>query len=239
MTKSRIWELDALRGVCILAMVVVHGVYDLVELYRLVEWDYPPAFRYLKDWGGYVFLVLSGVCVTLGSHPVKRGALVMACGGLCTLVTFVLYRLGWLETELVIRFGVLHCLGSCMLLWPVFRKIPGRALAWIGGGLSLLGLRVRKIRVAFDWLSPLGIRGVNFRSGDYFPLLMGLGMFLLGTAPGRRLYAQGRSLLPESWGKKKAALFFSRCGRLSLPIYLLHQPVLSGICMTVQALSRV
>ena len=27
--KKRIWELDALRGICILGMILVHGLYDL------------------------------------------------------------------------------------------------------------------------------------------------------------------------------------------------------------------
>ena len=35
--KQRIWELDALRGICVLGMVAVHFVYDLVELYALVD----------------------------------------------------------------------------------------------------------------------------------------------------------------------------------------------------------
>ena len=30
--KKRIWELDAARGICILGMIVVHAVYDMVEL---------------------------------------------------------------------------------------------------------------------------------------------------------------------------------------------------------------
>ena len=37
--KKRIWELDAFRGICILGVVFVHFVYDLVELYRIVDWE--------------------------------------------------------------------------------------------------------------------------------------------------------------------------------------------------------
>ena len=35
--KKRIWELDAFRGICILGMVVVHLLFDMVYLYRLVR----------------------------------------------------------------------------------------------------------------------------------------------------------------------------------------------------------
>ena len=59
--KKRIWELDALRGICILGMVVVHFIYDLVELYRIVDWEYPAAFLLVKNWGGVIFLIISGI----------------------------------------------------------------------------------------------------------------------------------------------------------------------------------
>ena len=76
--KQRIWELDALRGLCILGMVAVHFVYDLVELYGLVQWQYPALFSFIKDWGGVLFLVLSGICVTLGRSHIRRGLQVLA-----------------------------------------------------------------------------------------------------------------------------------------------------------------
>ena len=35
--KKRIWELDALRGLCVIGMVAVHLVYDLAVMYRVVS----------------------------------------------------------------------------------------------------------------------------------------------------------------------------------------------------------
>ena len=37
--KKRIWELDAFRGICILGVVVVHLIFDLVDMYRIIDWD--------------------------------------------------------------------------------------------------------------------------------------------------------------------------------------------------------
>ena len=45
--KNRIWELDALRGLCILCMVVIHAVYDMVELYALIDWEYPQLYMFV------------------------------------------------------------------------------------------------------------------------------------------------------------------------------------------------
>ena len=47
--KKRIWELDVFRGICILGVIAVHFVYDMVELYGLVKWEYPPLFSFIKD----------------------------------------------------------------------------------------------------------------------------------------------------------------------------------------------
>jgi cytochrome c-type biogenesis protein len=77
---NRIWELDAFRGLCILGMVVVHLVYDLAVLYRIIDWQYPAWFDFIQHWGGVLFLVLSGICVTLGSRNIRRGLIVILFG---------------------------------------------------------------------------------------------------------------------------------------------------------------
>ena len=78
--KKRIWELDVLRGVCILGMVVVHLIYDLQTFFSLPFLADSRLFDLIKQWGGVLFLLISGICVTLGSHPVRRGLIVFACG---------------------------------------------------------------------------------------------------------------------------------------------------------------
>ena len=84
--KSRIWELDALRGLCILGVIAVHLVYDVTVLYRLVVWTPPALFQFIQRWGGVLFLLISGICVTLGSRCVKRGLVVFSCGMLISAV---------------------------------------------------------------------------------------------------------------------------------------------------------
>lgn len=224
--SKRIWELDALRGIFILLMVVIHLVYDITELVPLVELSAPWLDMILHRWG-LVFLILSGICVTLGSHPVKRGALVFGCGMLCTAATMGLYLLDAAGRDIIIWFGVLHCLGVCMMLWPLLQKIPNRALWWVSAGLILLGLYLANHpRVDFIWLVPLGIPFRGFSSSDYFPLLPNLGYFLLGAAFGRAVYAKKQTRLPNINPDKPVIRFFTACGRHSLLIYLLHQPVL-------------
>ena len=228
--KKRIWELDALRGLCVLGMVIVHFVYDLVDLYTLVDWDYPRWFLFVMNWGGVLFLLISGISVTLGSRCIRRGAFVLLAGMVCTLVTTGMYLLGFAEKSIIIYFGVLHCLGICMLLWPLFRKLSPWALAAVGLLLVAGGLYLDTLPpIHVYWLMPFGLPWHTFASSDYFPLLPYLGFFLLGAFLGKTLYRSKQTLLPQVNERNPLIRFLSLCGRQSLWIYLLHQPILSGI----------
>ena len=238
MKKNRIWELDAFRGLCLIGMVIVHGIYDVVELYGLIPWQYPPVFLAVKDWGGVLFLLLSGVCVTLGSRNLRRGALVFGAGQLVTLVTFAMERLGFVGSGFTIWFGVLHCLGLCMMVWSLFRALPGSVLTALGVGIVALGLVMGGITVDFPWLIPLGLCPATYSSADYFPLLPTLGFFLLGAAAGRRLYREKTTLFPKVNENSLPIRFLTGCGKLSLWIYLLHQVVLCAVLELITILMR-
>ena len=51
--------------------------------------------------------------------------------------------------------------------------------------------------------------------------------FLLGAVIGRTAYRKKQSLLPRVNAANPVIRFFSFCGRHSLLIYMLHQPVLT------------
>lgn len=233
--KRRIWELDAFRGVCILGMVVVHALYDLVVQYHVLPWQLPQAFYLLQKWGGVLFFLLSGICATLGSRSVRRGIVVFACGMLVTAVTVGLYLLRMFDESIMIWFGVLHCLGVCMLLWPLLKRMPLWGLVLAGGLAVTAGLLLEHAApVPFPWLIPLGIPCDGFVSMDYFPLLPNLGYFLLGAVLGRTVYARKQTRFPHvraEWAPLRALRF---CGRHSLEIYLLHQPLLAAVCTLLQ-----
>lgn len=235
--QKRIWELDALRGLCVLGMVIIHFVYDLVSLYRILEWDAPAAYEFVQNWGGVLFLLISGICVTLGRHHVRRGLIVVCCGMICTAVTYGMYVLDFADKSLIIYFGVLHCLGVCMLLWHVVRKWPAWALAVSGIVLVALGFYIRTLPLIDTWLFvPLGLLPSDFSSSDFFPLLPHFGFFLLGSFLGKTLYSQKKTLFPKVNDRNLIVRFLQGCGKHSLWIYLLHQPVLSGICYLIQIL---
>lgn len=228
--KSRIWELDALRGLCILGVVLVHLLFDL-EYFQGVSLPESQVFYLVKQYGGTIFVLLSGLCVTLGSHSVRRGLVVFGCAMAITAVTAGMAALGLADWSVLVSFGVLHLLGIAMLLWPLFRKLPNVGLVGIGGVLVGLGYSFQRIYVESPWLFPLGLRTETFFSADYFPLMPHLGWFLLGAVIGRTVYREKKTLLPNFPSSAAPVRFLRWCGRQSLLIYLLHQPVLYGLMM--------
>ena len=225
---NRIWELDALRGICILFVILFHLLYDLQSLTEFRIVDHPVLF-WIMQYGGIVFVLLSGLCVTLGRRSFRRGLLVFGCGTVITLVTCTMAKLGMAHESIIIWFGVLHLLGVCMMVWPLFRKLPVWLLAVIGIAVICQGHYFNTIRVEPHWLFPLGLRYVGFASSDYFPICPNLGWFLLGAVLGRTLYGKKQTLLPKFPAEAAPICFFRWCGRSSLWIYLLHQPILYGI----------
>lgn len=205
-------------------MVAIHLIFDLTELYPVLNWEYPPIFSFLMNWGGIAFFLISGICVTLGRHHLRRGVVVFGCGMLISAVTVLI-------NAMPIRFGVLHCLGLCMLLWHLFRRICAKALCIIGIALSVLGLLFGFYTVSVPYLYPLGLISPGFESADFFPLLPYFGYFLLGAAFGKRYYKSRKSLFSNF----PALPFFRFCGRHTLLIYLIHQPVLIVVIEAVLA----
>lgn len=224
---ERIWELDALRGICILGMLVVHLLFDLGYMYGLIQLQGNDIFYFVSQWGGVLFLLISGICVTLGSHPIKRGLIVFGAGMLITLITLTLYKLQLFDKSIIIYFGVLHCLGICMLLWPLLKKLPAWLILILGLFVTVCGLYVyENVLVQTKNLIWLGFMYPGFQSSDYFPLLPNAGFFIIGIFLGLTVYKNKKTLFPRV--NPRWFGFLTWCGQKSLFIYLLHQPLIAG-----------
>lgn len=165
--NDRIWELDALRGICILCVILIHLIFDLIYFIGL-DLHLPAWYVFVQQYGGVIFVVLSGCCATLGSRSFRRGCIVFSCGMLISLVTFGMYRLGMASRDVIVWFGVLHLLGVCMMLYPVYKKLPTQALAAVGVVLVVTGYLISGTVVEAKFLFPFGFVYEGFTSSDFF-----------------------------------------------------------------------
>lgn len=234
---QRIWEIDFLRGLAIILMVGYHLLFDLGE------------FRGIKRFLGFstdlssavwtaaqyffagLFVVLSGISSTLSRNNVRRGLRLLAVALALTLGTYLIaVWLHFFDPADTIIFGILHCLAVSMLLYgAVFKKVSAAANALCGAAVmglaALLPIVGKVFSIRSNWLIPFGLPSQSFSSLDYFPLIPWFGVFLIGVALGKSVYASKRSLLP--W--RLPGTFVNAAGRHSLLIYIVHQPVIMGV----------
>ncbi len=226
MSRERVWELDFFRGICIVGVVIVHIIFDL-QYFMDMELNTPLLFNIIQKYGSLFFILISGICVTLGHRSIKRGLIVFACGMLITIVT---YFITGSDTDMV-WFGILHLLGICMLLYPLLKNIPNSVLILTTLIIIVLGYWFQTFSIPVKWLFPLGLVSPTFGSGDYFPLFPNLGYFMIGILLGRTVYKDKRSIFPKVKTSNPIIRAFSFLGRHSLWIYLGHQPLVYGIIM--------
>ena len=238
---KRIELLDELRGFAILAMIVHHTFFDIGFVLGL-DWGYEifnrlcvfqPVF-----WA--IFIIISGICSRLSRNTLKRGAIVLAAGLAVTLVTAVIMpAIGITGAE--IYFGILSCLGSCMiitgLLMPVIKKIKPiigmissaalfAVFYSVGSGSLCFGLiKLPQALYETNYLMPLGFYNSSFESADYFAILPWLFMFMFGAFLGK--YAKDGAFFV--WTYKKHSKLLSFVGKNSLWFYLAHQPVIYAV----------
>lgn len=228
--RPRIWEVDFLRGVAIILMVGYHLLYDLgamvgVRSFLGFSTDLSTrAWTIAQLFFAGLFVVLSGISSTLSRGNVRRGLKLAAVALLVTAATYVFDRTS------TILFGILHCLAVSILIYGLLLE-KARAVVCAAAGVFVIGLGavlstlLEGVAIRTDWLLPFGFHGAALNSFDYFPLFPWLGIFLVGAALGKSVYASKRSLVANPW----PVTFVNLAGRHSLLIYIVHQPIILGV----------
>jgi len=226
----RIWEIDFLRGVSIILMVCYHLLFDLGEFVGVktfLGWSTDmskTAWIIAQSFFAVLFVLLSGTSSTLSRSNIRRGLRLLAVSLAVSVATYIF------DPASAVYFGILQCLAVSMLIFgAAFEKAGAAACAaWgalvIGLAAALPALK-KALAIQTNWLMPFGLPGPSYSAFDYFPLIPWFGIFLVGAALGRSVYASRRSLLP--WRMPRTFVNFA--GRHSLLIYIVHQPVIMGV----------
>ena len=225
--NRRLHALDLLRGVTLLSMIAYHGTWNLVYLFgvELPWYEQLPGHLWQQSicW---TFILLSGFCFSLGSRPLKRGLVIFGGGALVTLVTLIAMP------ENQILFGILTFTGSAMMLMVpleiLLRKVPASlgivaamALFFFFRNWQAPAWLYRNLLTAY-----LGFPTRAFVSMDYFPIFPWIFLFIAGYFLYRILHSLG---LDRKLFARGNVPVLNWLGRHTLPVYLIHQPVLYGL----------
>jgi len=227
----RYYEIDAVRGVAVICMVVYHTVFCLYFFTATVPWFDPALFPGAP--GAAVFIAVAGLSLVLAKGTRKRyllrGLELIGFGLVISLVTWVWYPSGF------VVFGVLSLIGVGTILSIPFlaEKVRWFVPAGVGVVFLLLHFVVSEVYLSVPYLIPLGIKMYGFLSIDYEPLIPWLGVMFLGLALGKILYPQGkRRPALEVFGSMPRGLKpVCFVGRHTLIIYLVHVPVIVLVLM--------
>ncbi|HEX3014045.1 MAG TPA: heparan-alpha-glucosaminide N-acetyltransferase [Methanobacterium sp.] len=235
--NKRFWEVDSLRGLAIVMMVVFHFIFDL-NYFGIYSFNTSSGFLWwFARITASMFIFLVGVSLSLSYARttilnrnitekelflkyLKRGLKIFSYGLLITASTYIFIGDGF------IVFGILHFIGIAIILEYVFikRKYTNLflGLAFIAAGIFLTCFRFNFY--GFLWL---GFIPNNFYTVDYFPLLPWLGIVSFGIFLGNTLYEKYvRQFKLPDLSSNLAVRISSFLGKHSLLIYLIHQPII-------------
>lgn len=241
---GRIGVFDVARGAAVISMVLFHLCYDFAFIGNVdLPWFSSPLLDVWRASISWTFLFVAGCMCPLSRSNLKRALQYGAVALLIWVVTSVA------SVDAAISFGIIYCMAACTLVaWALSRlhalpSGPAAAVALFAAFLVLLNVRDGVVGIGpatFElpgalyetpWLSWLGFPGPGFSSGDYYPLLPYLFIYLAGAAMGSWWASRGY----PSWAREARSAPLTWVGRHALAIYVAHQPVLLLITLIVSS----
>jgi len=245
-SQTRAGFLDETRGFCIILMVLYHTAYNIIYIFgwditltggtRLLYFLFnSPVLRFAQPFVAGIFIFISGIVCRYSRSNLKRGLIALALG--LGITAFTLYFM----PDQAIYFGILHFLGSSMILFAVFRQTLDKVSPGLGlliclilfaltlgirwGFVGIPGLWALYFPASWEqigWLIPFGFAATGV---DHFPLLPWLFLFLAGSYLGVAFISRD---MPYFFYRNRS-LFFASVGRRAIIIYVLHQPIVFGV----------
>ncbi len=223
----RLPAIDVLRGVALAAMVVYHFSWDLAY-HRLVDWQVAadPAWKDFARSIAASFLFISGLSLALAARDGidvarhgKRIAKIALAAAAVSLVTWFVFP------DAFVFFGILHMIAAGSLLATPLLRAPAALPMLLGIGF---------VALPQVWSSPVfdapalwwvGLAPTVPPSNDYVPVFPWFGPMLIGIGVGR-LIAAGAISVPRWKAEHGPGRWLAVAGRWTLPVYLVHQPIL-------------
>ncbi len=223
--KKRFWEIDFLRGIAIVMMIIFHFLWDLNYFYNSNIQLSKGFWGVFQIFTAGLFLFLVGVSITVSNIKgnasfikyLKRGFKILLFGLTITVITKLIFP------DSFVIFGILHLIGVSIIISYFFRKFKYLNLLF-GLIFIIIGVIIKGYTLSFNGLLIFGLHSSNFHSVDYFPIFPWFGIVLIGLFIGKQLYSKkGRRFRIRDFSNGLIVKSFCFLGKKSLIIYLIHQ----------------
>lgn len=244
---ERYWEVDAIRGVSLIGMVIFHLISLLVIFHMIVSFEFYASLTPYVHLGTSIFVIISGVALILrygrmAGKPlreyhlaiIKRGLLVFFIGLMIAVVGSILIHF-FIGDGRYMYFNFLQMMGLSMILCIPFLRI-GKWSIIPALFFILLGFFMGTINGP-EWMMIFGIYPTSLYPRDFFPLLPWFGVMLLGVWIGSVIYPKGVRTYKIREPKKFGSLI-ATIGKYPLEIYLLHIPILFALLWIIMTIAH-
>lgn len=237
--STRFSEIDLLRGLAIIGMVIYHFLFDLSFFYNFPITVDRGFFYYLARAVAVIFLLLVGMSLvfsfknsnnskTFISTHLKRSFFILFFALLVSASTYLIFPNSY------IVFGILHLIGiSIILTLPLLftnSLLPTITTFFL---VVICTFFIKSLHSTNYFLIPFGITPFNYSSFDYFPIFPWLEIVIMGIFIGKLYYPwrihQNNIKIPG---------FFTTLSVRSLFIYLIHQPVILLALLIIKTIFR-
>ena len=241
-SKGRVTFFDTIRGLSVVSMILFHFTYDLFFISHIkLTWFTPLLMQVWIPSISYPFIFIAGCMCAFSKNSFKRA-------GIYSLVALAIFTATtFAKVDTPITFGIFFCMASCTLVEALISRFivmpKGYAAAilfllifvicipisagYIGVGNMIFSLPKELYQTPY--LAWAGFPSPTFSSGDYYPLLPYLFLYLSGAAFNRQFKEEG---YPD-WMKTFSLPLVTEMGKHSLLIYILHQPILLLIALFI------
>ena len=243
---NRVEEVDFLRGIAIVFMVIFHW-YVLYDLRHGTSTLGHPVLTVLGFVARVLFIFLVGVATALAQQKAqlredngeqdereflrrqyRRVGYLALYALLVTLVT------AWVYPDVYVRFGILHYMAVALALLTLFAYKPqtiGKTLPLVVGLVMYFVHHSVKNTVSYNYASQF-IMGYlpHYGTMDYFPLFKWFWLTALGLFVGQSLFKKAQPIYTSlEVGENMVGKGLVTLGKYSLEIYLTHFVVIYGV----------
>lgn len=226
MKGNRFLELDLLRGLAVIGMIIFHLFYLLNYFDVVVSEMFSGWWHVLGQFVRFSFLGLVGVGMVISYsrsgilRQWRRAGIIFVLALVVSIATLLVIP------DQYVKFGILHLIALGIFVLSFVVRLPVIALI-LGIAAIFLGQWIAGFNT--DSLLPfiLGAKSETIFSIDYFPIFPWISVVCFGIFLGNLLYAEKEAgfNLAGKFSRKifKPILFL---GRNSLMVYMLHVPII-------------